>query len=122
MNVDDKNVEEKVKNIVAEGKVDVFTISWTMVDPKGSIFRGRCHKAYIKVVCADELSIWESKPFFVVKTLALIEASEQEKKGETINTFWNDALKKGFTSYPSKSKEEVRNIELELINRFGGKL
>jgi hypothetical protein len=115
-------VEDKFKSIVAEGSVDVFTISWTMFDPKGSIFRGRCRKAYIKVICADEISIWESKPFFVVKTLAMIEASEQVKKGEVVNTFWNEQLRKGFTSYPGKTREEVRNIELELIQKFGGKL
>jgi hypothetical protein len=115
-------LEDKAKEVLDKGFVDVFTIRWVMLDPRGSIFRGRCRKAFMTVICADELSIWESKPFFVVKSLCELEAREQEKGGLVVNTFWNDVLRKGFSSYPGKTKEEVRNIELELIQKFGGKL
>lgn len=101
-----------------DNRLKIIKVKAKLSDPKGQLIpRGIIENLTIEI--ADNVATYFFKDRRTTKRFALIEIEGDKKRGLEQKTFFLERWGKAIVKYPGKSKEEIRNIILEQLNKLG---
>ena len=87
----------------------VIKITSGMSDPSGRLIPHGV-SARLTVLITDGLAVFSFNPVYLARRFANVEIQLSKEKGEACNTRYMSRVQKVITTYPGKSKEEIKDI------------
>lgn len=96
---------------------DAIIIKLSMSDPKG-VFINSGRKANLTIECVDGFAVFYFDDSRVTERFAKFEIEADKRVGVIGKTRYSSRIGKATTSYPEKTKEEVRDIILAQLKKM----
>lgn len=99
-------------------RIETIKIKCKMSDPKG-IFIPRGVREILTIEIVDQVATFWFKDSRITKKFATFEIEADKKKGIEPNTAYIERAGKAITKYESKTKEEIKEIVINQLNKMG---